>query len=125
MADILIIDDEPDITELLSMELSVKGHNITKCHDGSMAIGRLTQHEYDLVIVDLFMPKKNGLEVAIFIRDMPENNKKTKIIGITGGNGVLPPEKGSHKIGAFVDEVVQKPINYDQFYRRIEKMLVA
>lgn len=126
MPNIFIIDDEPDIIELLSMELQLQGYNISTYNDGDAAMTNLKDQPCDLVIVDLFMPKKNGLEVALFIRnELPDNKKNIPIIGITGGNGLIQANQSSDKIEKFVNVVIQKPIDYPMLNKAVKSLIAA
>jgi DNA-binding NtrC family response regulator len=60
---ILFADDEPSLQELMRLELPEMGHRVTVCPDGQTAITALEEGSYDLLLVDLDMPQKNGLQV--------------------------------------------------------------
>jgi DNA-binding NtrC family response regulator len=60
---ILFADDEPSLQEVMRSELPRKGHSVTVCPDGSVALAALERDEYDFVLVDLDMPKVGGIEV--------------------------------------------------------------
>ena len=124
MAEILIVENEEDIAELLKLELESKDHNVTVCHDGDSAIESLKQHKYGLIILDLFLPKKNGAEVSFFIRDvLPPDKNTTPIICITGGNIIMDADESAQKIRHFVNAVIQKPVDYNVFHQAVEKFL--
>ena len=61
---ILIADDEPDILEIISYNLSKEGYEIYTAKDGNEAIERAKQLNPDLIILDVMMPKKTGVEVC-------------------------------------------------------------
>lgn len=60
---ILFADDEPSLQELMRLELPEMGHRVTVCPDGQTAITALEEGSYDLLLVDLDMPQKNGIQV--------------------------------------------------------------
>ena len=68
MSKILIIDDEKDIVNLLSDQLTAKGHQVLAAYDGEQGI-ELAKQQPDLILLDIMMPKVNGFEVCDQIRD--------------------------------------------------------
>ncbi|MBC6973437.1 response regulator transcription factor [Bacillus sp. Xin] len=66
---ILIIDDDKEIVELLAVYLRNEGFNIYKAYDGEEALHMLSLHQIDLMILDIMMPKRNGLEVCQQVRE--------------------------------------------------------
>ncbi len=66
---ILIIDDDKEIVELLAVYLRNEGYNIYKAYDGEEALHMLSLHQIDLMILDIMMPKRNGLEVCQQVRE--------------------------------------------------------
>jgi CheY-like chemotaxis protein len=71
MGRILIADDEAKILEVMLDVLEAVGHEVTGVADGEEAVQALKQNEYDVVLLDVMMPKLNGYQVAEKIRDMP------------------------------------------------------
>jgi len=66
---ILIIDDDKEIVELLAVYLRNEGYNIYKAYDGEEALHMLSLYQIDLMILDIMMPKRNGLEVCQQVRE--------------------------------------------------------
>ncbi|PDZ11612.1 DNA-binding response regulator [Bacillus pseudomycoides] len=66
---ILIIDDDKEIVELLAVYLRNEGYSIYKAYDGDEALHMLSPHQIDLMILDIMMPKRNGLEVCQQVRE--------------------------------------------------------
>ena len=71
MSKILIVDDEQDIVELLSYNLEKERFSIVKAYDGEAVIGLVRSEKPDLMILDLMLPKMNGLDVCKAIRRNP------------------------------------------------------
>ena len=69
---ILIADDEPDILEILKYNLLKEGYEVTTAKDGDEAIAKAKQANPDLVILDIMMPRKNGVEVCEILRAQPQ-----------------------------------------------------
>lgn len=82
MASILLIEDDPDIRSLLGDILELAGHQVTATGDGSIGIARYRGSPADLVITDIFMPGKEGIEI---IRELRQIDPQVKIIAISGG----------------------------------------
>ena len=68
---ILIADDEPDILEIIEFNLSAEGYQIITASNGDIAIDLAKKHQPDLIILDMMMPKKNGMEVCEILRTQP------------------------------------------------------
>jgi CheY-like chemotaxis protein len=79
---ILIVDDEPGIRELLGMILEAAGHSVVSAVDGVEAPKIMASRDVDIVITDLLMPERDGLE---FITEIRAKYPKVKIIAMSGG----------------------------------------
>lgn len=88
MKQILIIDDEASIRKMLKKLLEKNGYAVIDAQDGSQGVKLFKEHEPDLIITDLIMPEKEGLETILEIKKI---NPDTKIIAMSGG-GVVEPE---------------------------------
>ncbi len=69
---ILIVDDEPDTVELAKMVLSYEGYDTAIAYDGEEALEKIRHEIPDLVLLDIKMPKKDGLEVCRELKQDPE-----------------------------------------------------
>ena len=76
---ILIADDEPDILEIIQFNLQAEGYEVATAKNGDEAIEMAKKHQPDLIILDIMMPGKNGIEVCKILRTQP-NFKHTLII---------------------------------------------
>lgn len=81
MAQVLIIDDDRDMLKMLRQMLEQQGYKVVEAADTEEGVARYLQHDVDLVITDLFMPVRGGLEV---MRELQERDPKVKIIVISG-----------------------------------------
>ena len=70
MTRILIIDDEPAIRGLMKLALASEGHEVALAENGDEGFGRIAREQFDLVIVDLYMPGKEGIETISHIRKL-------------------------------------------------------
>ncbi len=87
MARILVIDDEPQIRLLLRMILEEDGHAVVEAANGLAAMQRWQEAPASLVITDILMPDKDGLEV---IAELRRRSPQTPIIAISGGSLAMP-----------------------------------
>jgi DNA-binding response OmpR family regulator len=85
---ILIIDDEDLIRKMLRKVLEKNGYDVMEACDGSQGIKLFKEHVPDIVITDLIMPEKEGLET---IRELKKLNSDVRIIAISGG-GIADPK---------------------------------
>ena len=81
MARILVIDDEKPIREMLTDILEEEGHEVTCAKDGVEGIAQYREKLHDLIITDVFMPEKSGLETIL---DLKDEFPQIKIIAMTG-----------------------------------------
>ena len=82
---ILIADDEPDILEIIQYNLQKEGYEVVTAKDGDEALTKAKSLRPDLIILDIMMPKKNGMEVCAILRAQPAF-KQTLIIFLTALN---------------------------------------
>ena len=104
---ILIADDEVDILEIVGYNLSKEGYEIYTAKDGNEALEKARQLNPDLIILDIMMPKKTGVEVCQILRSQPAF-QDTLIIFLTALS-----DEGSHIKGleTGADDYVSKPIS--------------
>ena len=69
MAEILVCDDDRDIVEAIEIYLTQEGHHILKAYDGEQAIRALQSNPVDLLIIDVMMPKLDGIRATLKIRE--------------------------------------------------------
>ncbi len=115
---ILIADDEPDILEIVSYNLSKEGYEIYTAKDGNEAIERAKQLHPDLIILDIMMPRKTGVEVCQILRSQPMF-QDTLIIFLTALSDEASQIKGL-ETGA--DDYVNKPISPKVLVSRVNAL---
>lgn len=116
---ILIADDEPDILEILKYNLAKEGYDVSTAKDGDEAIAKAKQIQPDLVILDIMMPRKNGVEVCEILRAQPQF-KDTLILFLTALSDEATQIKGL-SMGA--DDYVSKPISQQVFLSKVNSLL--
>lgn len=121
---VLIADDEPDILEILKYNLSNEGYEVITAKDGDEALEKARRTRPDLVVLDVMMPKKTGVEVCQWLRAQPAF-KETLIIFLTALNDEGTQVKGL-ETGA--DDYISKPVSprvllsrINALFRRVNK----
>lgn len=121
---ILIADDEPDILEIVQYNLQNEGYEVTTAKNGNEAIEQAKRFSPDLIILDIMMPGKNGIEVCNILRMQPAFND-TLIIFLTALSDEGTEVKGL-ETGA--DDFITKPISpkvlvskVNALFRRVNK----
>lgn len=122
---ILVADDEPDILEIISYNLKKEGYDIYTAKDGNEAIDKAKKILPDLIILDIMMPYKTGIEVCQILRTNPIF-QNTLIIFLTALNDETSQIKG---LESGADDYVNKPISpkvltsrVNALFRRIHKV---
>jgi DNA-binding response OmpR family regulator len=120
MAKILVLDDEPSILLMLKKMLERAGHEVDLALNGREGMELFEKNKPDLLITDIIMPQKEGLEIILELR---KKHPELKIIAISGGgriepNGYLPSAKF---FGA--DMVFQKPLIQKEFMKAVSLLL--
>ncbi len=116
---ILIVDDEPDIRELLSYNLTKEGYQTYQAKNGREAIDSIGQLSPDLVILDIMMPEMDGIETCRVIRSNPKYND-IRIIFLTAKGGDGSQIEGL-EVGA--DDYISKPLKIQIFISRVKAIL--
>jgi two-component system alkaline phosphatase synthesis response regulator PhoP len=115
---VLIADDEPDILEILKYNLSNEGYDVIAAKDGDEALEKARRAQPDLIILDVMMPKKTGVEVCQILRSQAAF-KDTLIIFLTAVNDEGTQIKGL-ETGA--DDYISKPISPKVFLSRVNAL---
>ncbi len=120
MARILIIDDEDELRSMLRQMLEQAGHQVTEAVNGAEGIQLYEQDTHDLIITDIIMPEKEGVETIIALR---RTDPDLPIIAISGGGRLeatdFLPMAG--KLGA--RRTLSKPFRRDQLLEAVDECL--
>jgi len=116
---VLIADDEPDILEILKYNLEKEGYSVTTAKDGNEALDKAKQVQPDLIVLDMMMPKKTGMEVCELLRAQ-NAFKETMIMFLTALSDETTQLKG-FDTGA--DDYVTKPISPSVFVSKVNALL--
>jgi DNA-binding response OmpR family regulator len=115
-ARILLVDDEESIQTLLSFPLRKDGYHVTSAQDGSEALRRFGEARFDLVILDLMLPKLDGVEVCRQLR----SRSQVPIIMLTA-KGSETDKVAGLEVGA--DDYITKPFSMREFRSRVKAAL--
>lgn len=120
MPNILLVDDDIDLTELLSELLSLEGFTVQIAYNGQEALDQLAIHHYDIVLLDVMMPVLNGIETLKQIRkkyNVPvlmlsaRNDEIDKVIGLElGADDYLPKPFNDRELVARIKAILRRSI---------------
>jgi len=114
---ILLVEDEPGLIMTLNDRLAAEGFAIETSRDGKTGLDRASSERFDLIILDLMLPRMNGFDVC---RDLRQRNIQTPIIMLTARGQVVDKVIGL-KLGA--DDYLTKPFEMLELLARIEALL--
>lgn len=117
MKRILLVEDESSVVSFIKKGLAEEGYEVSVALDGNQGVQLALSHEYDLIILDIMLPGKNGLEICNEIR---VHNKKVAILFLTAlgtaENVVLGLETGA-------DDYLVKPFKFIELLARVKTLL--
>jgi len=116
-ARLLVVDDEPNIVELLSASLRFAGFEVHTASSGTQALARAAEVSPDLVVLDVMMPGLDGFEV---VRRMRQDGQRAPILFLTARDSVADRVTGL-TVGA--DDYVTKPFSLEEVVARIRAVL--
>ncbi|MBV1906567.1 MAG: response regulator [Pseudomonadales bacterium] len=120
MANILVIDDDEQILSVVRDMLLIDGHTVELAADGNIAAELFKQKAFDLVITDLIMPEKEGMETIVEIRTLRHD---IPIIAMSGGGriGTVDYLNTAKYIGA--DATLAKPFSLTELSKLVSQLL--
>lgn len=116
MEKILIVEDEKHMLDLLTLELTHEHYLVSCASNGSEALTMALQDDYDVIVLDLMLPKMNGVEVCRRLR----LEKSTPIIMLTARDSVMDKVNGL-EVGA--DDYLAKPFAMEELFARIRALI--
>lgn len=116
---ILVVDDEQDLLDLIEYNLKKEGFDVLKAEDGQEGIEAARKYQPDLILLDIMMPKMDGLEVVERIRDDSQLNR-IPVIFLTARGDEKTEVEGLDKGG---DDYITKPISTTKLISRIKAVL--
>lgn len=116
-AHILLVEDDKSLASVIRDYLTISGYEVTLCEDGERALAVFKKHPFDLCILDVMMPKKDGYAVAEEIR---QTEQSVPILFLTSKSGKDDRIKGFKSGG---DDFITKPFNIEELVLRMEVFL--
>ena len=114
---VLLVDDEPALTNLLKMALHYEGWQIEVAHDGRAAIAKYNEFEPDLLVLDIMLPDTDGLQI---LRTVRESDTYTPTLFLTARDSVLDRVTG---LTAGADDYLTKPFSLEELVARLRGLL--
>ncbi|AFM40689.1 signal transduction histidine kinase [Desulfosporosinus acidiphilus SJ4] len=117
---ILLVEDNLVNQDVLTKMLQIGGHKVHKACNGLEALDALEQQDFDLIIMDIYMPEMNGIEATKLIRENERNKKRTPIIALTAY-----ALKGDRErfLARGMDEYLSKPVLIEELLNTVQKVI--
>jgi two-component system alkaline phosphatase synthesis response regulator PhoP len=121
---ILVVDDDPDLVESVSMKLESQNFSVTKAYDGVEAWDKIKQERPDLIILDVMMPRKNGYELCDELKKS-EEYKDIIVVLLTAVADAVTSTSFTHMDGktTLADDFIPKPIALDRLMEMVKENL--
>ena len=116
---ILLVDDEPDILEIISYNLTAQGYNVSTANNGVQAVKKAKKEQPHLIILDVMMPEMDGIEACEQIRKIPE--LENTLIAFLTARGEDYSQVAGFEAGA--DDYITKPIKPKVLVSKIKSLL--
>lgn len=114
---ILLVEDDPNLGFVIKDNLEMKGYQVTLCNDGESGENTFLQNAFDLCILDVMMPRKDGFTVA---RNIRKKNQQVPILFVTAKSMLEDKVEGFSAGG---DDYITKPFSVEELQMRIEVFL--
>jgi heavy metal response regulator len=114
---ILVIEDEAKIAQFIKRGLKEEGYAVDVAQDGEEGHFHLSSNEYDIIILDLMLPKKDGMTLC---RELRKEGNETPIIMLTAKDTVKDKVKG---LDAGADDYLPKPFAFEELLARVRVLL--
>ena len=120
MKSVLVVDDEELIRKGMAAEFERQGYKVDVAIDGRDALAKIEAHDFDLAVIDIIMPEKDGLET---VRELQRLRPEMKIIAISGGSrrGSVDFLEVAREFGAH--QILSKPFTRAQLHTAVERLL--
>ena len=114
---ILVAEDERDMNRIICRKLKAEGYGVDSCFDGGETLDYINMTSYDLILLDIMMPVKNGYEV---LKETRKNGNKTPVLFLTAKDAVEDKVNGLN-LGA--DDYIVKPFHFEELMARIRAVI--
>ncbi|MFN5423669.1 MAG: response regulator transcription factor [bacterium] len=116
-ASILLVEDEENLLEALKLNLELEGYDVTCVNNGAIALKKVEEEYYDLILLDIMLPEVDGFDVCERIR---LKNIDTPVLMLSARSGSADRVAGLRR-GA--DDYLTKPFNLEELLLRVEKLI--
>lgn len=113
---LLVVEDERDLNRVIARRLEKEGYSVDRCFDGEEALDYLAAGEFDAVILDIMLPKYNGLEI---VRHMRAAKNQTPVLFLTAKDSISDRVAG---LDAGAEDYLVKPFAFEELLARIRVM---
>lgn len=111
---ILVAEDEHDLNDLITQRLTMEHYSVDSCYDGEEALDYLRMAEYDALILDIMMPKLDGIGV---LRKLRENKNNIAVLMLTAKDSIEDRVRG---LDAGADDYLIKPFAFEELLARAQ-----
>ncbi len=121
---VLVVDDDPDLVESVSMKLESENFNVAKAYDGVEAWDKIKEERPALIILDVMMPRKNGYELCDELKKS-EEYKDIIVVLLTAVADAVTSTSFTHMDGktTLADDFIPKPIELDRLMEIVKENL--
>jgi len=121
---ILVVDDDTDLVEMVSMKLENENFRVVKAYDGLEAMDRIKEEKPDLIILDVMMPRKDGYTLCDELKTS-EEYKGIVIVLLTAVTEAIKTTNYTHMGGktTLADDFITKPIDLDKLMEIVKDNL--
>lgn len=121
---ILVVDDDPDLVESVSMKLESENFRVAKAYDGVEAMDRIKQERPELIILDVMMPRKNGYTLCDELKTS-EEYRDISVVLLTAVAEAVTSTSYTHMDGknTLADDYIPKPIELDRLMEIVKDLI--
>ena len=121
---ILVVDDDPDLVETVSMLLESKGYEVGKAYDGIEGEEAIKQRRPDVVVLDVMMPRKNGYQLCKELK-ADKLTSDIPVVLLTAVGDAVPTTTYSHAEGMSIEaeDFLPKPVDAHTLVEAVERLL--
>jgi len=120
MTRVLLVDDDEIIRETLSEALKLRNFYVYSLSDGTKVVQEIEENDYDIIVLDIVMPNKEGLET---IQDVRKINSKIPILAVSGGGRTAPSSNLAIAKMMGANDTLVKPFDSLSLVQKIQKIL--
>ena len=113
---LLIVEDEKKICDTVAKSLYQSGYEVDTCYDGNEALDYIFSEDYDLIVLDLNLPGKDGMDI---LRELRETNEETKVLILSARSQIADKVEG---LDAGANDYMEKPFHLQELEARIRSL---